>query len=447
MEDWQGETLDSGTASRKTSEEHLRPDVLFGMHNNKVHSAMEALLYSPMGDIQYILEYLSLNRVMMGNGSFCIAVTHIHGGELPPPYGKVIEGNRMFADAVEERLLQKAIFYMTPVRGNIVTILALPYFGGSSQPEEMRSLLISACTEATGLIQEKDLMAITAISPMFSGAEEIPQSFHRTMDMLDYRLYFGEKSGVFVPEGPEQKPTWYLHRVSEMENQCRLQCALLISGKREDFDRRLQETIDDLRDNVPASLQQFKADCFQYVSVLIAQLMDRKVISEADVQHMDIFALIERSESANQFRADFSRILEQLLAGYFRQLEEAAYASAGNMRRYIEMHYMDSNLTVSGVAAAFQMSQAAFSTCYIRKLGISPLEDLNRCRVRHAYEMLKAGELSLDKVMQSSGFASASTMHRLFKKYYNASPAQLRRILSSPNQAALPEEMLGEAGG
>ena len=428
-----------------------RPDVLYGMHNTEVVAAMDALLYGRSGDVQAILEYLSLNRVHLGNGWFCVSVSRIQGrvqegNAAGIPCEQVLSANGAFAGYVEELLLRKAIYYMVPVRGTVVCILAAPHCSGEQERlREHQSLLREACRQATERLNtEVGLTIVTAISPMFSGPEQLPLSFHRTLDMLEFATYFGQENGIFLPGGLEHQPTWYLHRVSDLESRCRVQCSLLAAGKTEAFSARLEEAIHDLRNNVPGSLQQFKADCFQYVSVLIAQLMDRKLLLESQIQEIDLFGLIEQSETDVALMQRLRELLQTLTAPYFRQLQEADFASASSMQKYIREHFMDANLTVTAIAAAFQMTQAAFSAYYKRKLGRSPLEDLNRCRVQHAYHLLETGATSLEAIMHASGFDSSSTMHRLFKKYYHATPAQLRRNLNAPglDEEAHPAEGL-----
>jgi two-component system response regulator YesN len=318
---------------------------------------------------------------------------------------------------------------MAPVRGVIVCILALPHSTADRQKlDHMRSLFLSAYHSATeSMLEHSGISVLTAVGPLFPDAENIPGSFQRVLDMLEFQRYFGAAQGVFSAGKLSALPVWNLHRVSDLDNQCRSQCSLLLSGKQKSFFSSVHKSIQELHVNVPSSLQQFKADCFHYISALIFHLTDRQMVNENAVQNLDIYGMIDRTESESMLFQAIDTLLSELTKTYFQQQQEASFLSASSMRSYIQEHYTDANLTVTGVAEVFQMTQPAFSAHYKRKLGVFPLEDINKCRCQHAYRMLEAGEKDLDKILHASGFNSCATMHRLIKRFYNATPAQLRR--------------------
>ena len=418
----------SDLLSGSQEHERPRPDVLYGTHNVRVYAALTALLFADADTIQPVLEYLSLNRVMLGNGCFCISVSRMINSEASMEYANVLEFSGEFATMVEEKLLQKAIFYMIPIKGTIVCILAVPHrTEDQDHLNEIRSLLISACEEAGTQIKTKyQASVLTAISPMFSGAENIPTSYQRSNDLLEFQQFFGEISGVFIPDARGCAPVWRIQRASELEKQCRMQCNLIASRKMNTAFLQMKETLSEIRKSVPGSLEQFKAECFQFVRLLIVEMLENKIITEEQIQNLDIFGVIKACCSEAELLKLLKKLLQNITEPYYQQLQQASYISASNMRTYLETNCTDVNLTITRAAEAFQMSQAAFSGYYKRRLGVTPLEDLNRFRIKYACSLLETSNRSAEEIMHASGFDSISTMRRLFKKYCGMTPVQYR---------------------
>jgi AraC family transcriptional regulator of arabinose operon len=75
---------------------------------------------------------------------------------------------------------------------------------------------------------------------------------------------------------------------------------------------------------------------------------------------------------------------------------------------------------------------------------MSPKESLNMLRTERAAKLLRATDLSLEKVAVSSGFFSAGRLNAVFRDQYGTSPSQYgnrrRRARSSRFRGAIKDK-------
>lgn len=83
--------------------------------------------------------------------------------------------------------------------------------------------------------------------------------------------------------------------------------------------------------------------------------------------------------------------------------------------------------TVEKMAGLANLSRSRFCFLYKKFFNISPVNDLIRCRLEQARDMMMRSDLTVEAVAGRCGFASGIHFHRLFKKHFGASPRQLCR--------------------
>ncbi len=93
---------------------------------------------------------------------------------------------------------------------------------------------------------------------------------------------------------------------------------------------------------------------------------------------------------------------------------------------YLEGNYQR-DVRVTDVAKFVGLSRSQLFRVFQRVAGLSPKEALNRLRADRAEKLLRATDLSLEKVAVSSGFSNAGRLNQVFRARYGASPGQYRR--------------------
>jgi len=95
---------------------------------------------------------------------------------------------------------------------------------------------------------------------------------------------------------------------------------------------------------------------------------------------------------------------------------------------YLEGNYQR-DVRITDVAAFVGLSRSQLFRVFQSAAGMSPKEYLNTLRVERAAKLLRATDLSLEKVALSSGFFSAGRLNAVFRDQYGTSPSQYRKTM------------------
>jgi AraC-like DNA-binding protein len=95
---------------------------------------------------------------------------------------------------------------------------------------------------------------------------------------------------------------------------------------------------------------------------------------------------------------------------------------------YLEGNYQR-DVRITDVAAFVGLSRSQLFRVFQRAAGLSPKEYLNILRTERAAKLLRATDLSLEKVALSSGFFSAGRLNAVFRDQYSMSPSQYRKSI------------------
>ena len=93
---------------------------------------------------------------------------------------------------------------------------------------------------------------------------------------------------------------------------------------------------------------------------------------------------------------------------------------------YIYEHYKE-DLRVSDLARSCSMSESYFRKQFLRIMGMSPMEHVNRYRVNRAMNLLRTTSDSIQNVAMRAGYSSIAAFNRNFKQYAGQSPSDWRR--------------------
>ncbi|AVT37836.1 GlxA family transcriptional regulator [Plantactinospora sp. BB1] len=93
-------------------------------------------------------------------------------------------------------------------------------------------------------------------------------------------------------------------------------------------------------------------------------------------------------------------------------------------------------LTLAAIAERASMSTRSLSRHFRDQTGTTPMQWLNRQRVRHAQLLLETGDQPVERVGELAGFASATAFRERFRQVVGVSPGQYRRSFASAARPA-----------
>ena len=92
------------------------------------------------------------------------------------------------------------------------------------------------------------------------------------------------------------------------------------------------------------------------------------------------------------------------------------------------------DIKVKHMARACALSESHFRKIFVQSTGVTPLEYLNRYRIKRAMHLLQTTTAPISFIAEECGFPTVTTFNRNFQRYNNITPSQWRNEnLSQPN--------------
>ncbi len=97
---------------------------------------------------------------------------------------------------------------------------------------------------------------------------------------------------------------------------------------------------------------------------------------------------------------------------------------------FIQQHYPE-QISLDDIADSIHVSKSECCRCFKRAVKITPFEYLMRYRILQAAELilqLDRSPASISELASSVGFNNTSYFNKLFKKYFNCTPTEFRKL-------------------
>lgn len=95
------------------------------------------------------------------------------------------------------------------------------------------------------------------------------------------------------------------------------------------------------------------------------------------------------------------------------------------VKEYIEIHYSENTLSAGQVADYFQTPLSTISKLFKKHTHMGMLDYIHYVRINQAKTLLQTNKYTVNEVASMTGYLSASTFIRIFKKYEGISPGTL----------------------
>lgn len=93
---------------------------------------------------------------------------------------------------------------------------------------------------------------------------------------------------------------------------------------------------------------------------------------------------------------------------------------------YVYEHYKE-DIPVSALARSCSMSESYFRKQFLRIMGVTPLEHINRYRIHRAMNLLRTSSDSIQSIAARTGFSSIAAFNRNFRQLTGMSAGEWRR--------------------
>lgn len=106
---------------------------------------------------------------------------------------------------------------------------------------------------------------------------------------------------------------------------------------------------------------------------------------------------------------------------------------------YIQHHYTEP-MTLDDIAASIHVSKSECCRCFKRAVNLTPFEYLMHYRVLQAADKILQNDrstTSISELASSVGFNNTSYFNKLFKKYFNCTPTEYRKMSKTEHRDQL----------
>jgi AraC-like DNA-binding protein len=145
--------------------------------------------------------------------------------------------------------------------------------------------------------------------------------------------------------------------------------------------------------------------------------------------------------SARAHQGLWMAFAQALLAEWQRLARRPEAPLVAGVRRLIQKRLAET-LSVEDLAEAAGLSKFHFIRRFRRLTGRSPMDELRVMRVEHARQLILKGGLSLKEIAPRAGLGNVHHMAKLFRRYLNATPHEIRDGLKRPQPTSTQEDGL-----
>lgn len=156
------------------------------------------------------------------------------------------------------------------------------------------------------------------------------------------------------------------------------------------------------------------------------QSVYNKTMGENREKFVDIDAAMLTAEIYDDILNGLESVAQIVSETYLRELRKEKF-SYGDIRNFIKTNIDNTQLSPSMIAAAFNKSSRKMSSEFKEEVGHTLLEEINIIRLERVAKMLLSTNVPIKIIMNKCGFINESNFYKLFKKYYNVTPAEYKK--------------------
>jgi two-component system, response regulator YesN len=208
--------------------------------------------------------------------------------------------------------------------------------------------------------------------------------------------------------------------------------AYLNCGVKEDLDEFFNVYIQPLSET---ALRSYLIKNYLFVDIIlaVAKMVDKLggKIDPLIPELNSLETLLSAIKTGEQLKAEILKLLINAMQFRDSQTGSLHVRQIRQAKDFIELHFMDPDLSLYEVASLVNLSPSYFSMIFSQETSQTFKEYLTATRINKARELLRTTHLSLNEISGQAGFNDAHYFSHIFKKNSGMSPTEFR----SMNQA------------
>jgi len=303
--------------------------------------------------------------------------------------------------------------------------IGLLFNGDSASPsaflEEIRRMAKELQNRVNGAL---NVQTYVAIGGCYLEMTEISRSFEEARLLLQ-RASWSEERAIVAQDDEDSPSLPSYYYPPDVEQRL---INLVKSGSVDETEALLGQIRENNLDqpNLPAAVGKILVN--EMTGTLLKCL--EQAATEADRQNEKIHAALLAPESGRPAKLAFGQLSEaflQLCRGQHDRKKSHNHQLKEDLIRYLEEHYMQTDLSLTTLADRFNTSEAYISYFFKEQTGVNFSDYLENVRMGHAKRMLADSEMPVSEIAAWVGYYSLNSFSRAFKRANGLSATEFRR--------------------
>ena len=304
-----------------------------------------------------------------------------------------------------------AVTHAADYQGKMVAILNL-----EALPESGPKALVQAAQGVLEVLEGEFGITVTiAISRVYESILDLPRAMADAERIYEYLALLGEDRPITAYE-----ELTHSHLAPSETSYLELEGRLLGCIRASDFSgarQVLHELIQGEFGAAKPTVDTVRFRVYGVVNTLLYLMGDiRGVVGNDLVNAIDPGPRLTSAESLEEIVAVMDDIFNQLDQHMGKRKQSAGTVWVQEILVYVQQNFRDPNLSVSAVADHFGLSATYCSRVFKEQYGARLFDYIQRRRLEEATALLPTGK-PLRQIAEQTGFSTALTLSRAFKRY------------------------------
>lgn len=329
----------------------------------------------------------------------------------------------VITNVVEELAGRNHQGFMADVDDMMVCLINLD----SGRMEQGEVEILKIAEEAQCFLKEKaNIRTTLSISDIHETPAMIPKAYQQALEAMEYKVISGRGNIIKYSDIKPSGQNYYYPM--DLEQQ------LINTIKEGDFDTARALLEDVFEHNVSRrvlSIQMAKCFMFGVVNTMIKTMDEISIVwQHSFFEKLDPVERLLKCNTIMEMKTEILDILSQVCEFIKNSKKRTQNDSLkGNIIKYIEDHYNDSNLCIASIADNFNMNPVPLSRFFKEHMGQGLLDYINKVRLDKAKELLRQNEWSIADIAKEVGYYHSSAFIRAFKKYERLTPGKYKEMM------------------
>lgn len=332
----------------------------------------------------------------------------------------------------QEQYYYKSLFKMTCEQ--VANITARGY--GSVIENNKIALIISmkeSCDDnlkkiANSMLKEimkiNDFSFTVGVGKIYADISHIRSSYMEATESLKYTFLF-DKGTVIFSSGLDLSMIQYYYP----PNIDRQIINYLNSNSYEEIYQVIKNFFSDMRHKKNINYDNIMGIINQIITTTIKTLISNNInLSDIYGKNFNIYKTLYSNKTLEEMEVFILHFYEDII-NYNQSLLNLDSRYVNKVIHLIEDNYTNSNLDISWISEKLGISYSHLRKIFSDNLGINFPDYVNNLRICRAKKLLLDSELTIRDIALKTGFNSAQSFNRNFKKYEDSTPTKYRKSI------------------